>query len=311
MTRLTPLAILACLLALGCDTTLHARVSDGAGLAEGSPVLVSGVTVGEVKSLAIMEGEVDIEFTIEDEHEITLREDTCALAVRGETGPGLVLVPGEGAPLNEEQAERPIAECRLPGSELNDLFAQLGDTLGSMIRAFGQGLGGAGGGGSGGGSGGTIPIPPIPQPPAPGGGGGGTAPVPVPPIGGGGAGGACGSVSVRVDGVERVDPVPLLLTDGGYRAWLVFQNDGDETMRMGPISQATFTDAQRQSLSVARIPSEQNGWFMPFDVPAHGTARVSVVFETSQSPRIGEIEARGAAPASSPTSTCTVRATQL
>lgn len=299
-------AILLALLALtGCDSTYHARVSDGAGMGEGSPVLVSGVQVGEVKSIAIMEGEVDVEFSISSDHEITLRNDTCVLAVRGEDGSGLVLVAGEGSPLTDEQAERPLPECHLPGQELEGIFNQLGDMLGSMIRAFGQGLSGPQSPG-----GPVPPTPQIPQPQVP------APPMPIPsptdpnappppPPPPAPVGGACQSVSVRVERVEAVSPVPILLAQGGHRVWFVFQNDGDQALRVGSVTQATFT-AGSETLTVAQLPSENQSWFMPFDVAAHSTARVSVVFETSAEPRVTRVEARQSSPAQSPLDQCTI-----
>lgn len=316
--------MLAALLALaGCDSTYHARVTDGAGMGEGSPVLVSGVQVGEVKSLSIMEGEVDVEFSVASEHELTMRVDSCVLAVRGEQGAGLVLVPGEGAPLSEEQASRPIPECQLPGAELDGVFGQLGNMFGSMLRAFGQGLtGGAGGGGGGqpgaqgGGGGTTAPASPIPQAPLP------TAPLPIPspPPPPTGAGvppppgtqeTGCAGLSVRVDAIEDARAVPLVLPNGGHRVWLVFQNDRDQTMQTGSVTEATFTDASRRALTVAQVPGGADQWFMPVDVPAHGSARVHVVLDTRERPQLGGIEARGAHPTASPLDRCTVQAAGL
>ncbi|HBQ19131.1 MAG TPA: hypothetical protein DEF51_51055, partial [Myxococcales bacterium] len=81
-----------------CDDTHHARVSQGAGLHEGSPVLVSGVRVGEVEAVTVIEGQVDVELSIASDHQVTLRQDSCVLAAAGDGEPTLVLVPGTGAP---------------------------------------------------------------------------------------------------------------------------------------------------------------------------------------------------------------------
>lgn len=306
-------AILFALLALtGCDSTYHARVSDGAGMGEGSPVLVSGVQVGEVQSITITEGEVEIEFSISSDHEITMRNDTCVLAVSGEQGSGLVLVNGEGSPLTDEQAERPLPECRLPDQELEGIFGQLGNMLGSMIRAFGQGITGGVNPSPGGPVPPTPQIPrpvvpspplPIPSPTAPQIPGNPPAPPP-PPVGSSGTG-ACAAVSVRVERVEEVSAVPILLGDGGHRVWMVFQNDGDDTMRVGSVTQATFT-AGTETLTVAQLPSENESWFMPFDVAPHTTARRSVVFDTRTEPHITRVEARQSAPAGSLMGMCTI-----
>lgn len=125
------------LLAIGCGRTYHARLSDGAGLTEGSPVLVSSVRVGQVESVRVVEGEVDVEVSIEREHEITVRADACAMARRTEAGPELVILPGEGAPLAEGRA---IPECQPPPNDVGGLMRSLGEGMTEMLRQLGQGL---------------------------------------------------------------------------------------------------------------------------------------------------------------------------
>lgn len=306
LVTLTALALIPLL--AGCETKHHARVDDGAGLDEGDPVMVSGVRVGEVREIVVVEGQVDVVFVIDDEHDVTLREDSCALALRGEGGPTLVLAPGQGPPLTEE---RPIPQCAPASPELREMMGQLGDAVGGMLRDL---LGG--GGASGGGRPGVPNIPGLPFPgapsdppssdrdPEP-----GPAPTDVPPPPS--FDGTCGGLSVEVGGVEAADPVPLVMPQGGHRVWLVFSNASDRPMRIGSISQATFTDSGRRTSTPARAPNETCAWFMPFDVPAHGTARKCVLFEGSDRPRIDEIEARRSGPASDPLDWCTLRATGL
>ena len=131
--------------------------------------------------------------------------------------------------------------------------------------------------------------------------------MPPPPDQAGGSG--CSAVSARVDGVEQVSAVPILLSNGGYRVWFIFQNNSAETMEIGSVTQATFTDRNRQTLTVAQMPSESSGWFMPFTVGANATARVSVVFDTQQRPDLARVEARQSHVAGQPLQTCVVQST--
>ncbi len=318
---ITSFGMLSLLAASGCQTAHHARVDHGAGLDRGSPVMVSGVRVGEVREVRVVEGQVDVEFVLSDDHEVTIREDTCALALAREgEGAVLLLTPGEGAPLAEERA---IPQCELlPEGALGDLARQLGGALGDLLRQFGGGLGNGGGGGGGGG--GTLPLPlPIPRlpglpdlapppsspsapstpdplaPPPP-------ADAPPPPS----FDGVCEGLSVRVERVERAEPVLLHLPDGGHRVWLEFRNDSDRAMQVGSIAQASFTDAERRAQTPATVPGQSDAWFMPFEVPARATARRCVLF-AGDAPRLDEIEARRSAPAAAPLDWCTLRAAGL
>lgn len=307
-------------LAAGCETTHHARVSHGAGLDEGSPVLVSGVRVGEVREVRVVEGEVDVAFVIGRDHDVTLREDSCALAMPREGGPGaLTLSPGTGAPLTEP---RTIPQCELPSSAIGDLARDLGGTLGEVLRSLTEGI--LGGGASPPGSG-PLPLPlpglpGLPSPPSPPSGPSGpsdpgdapTDPppppdLPPPPS----FDGVCAGLTMRVDGVERAGPALAHLPQGGHRVWLEVRNDTERTMRVGSIAQATFTDAERRALRSVNLPGEPEAWLMPFDVPARGVARRSVIFAGRDRPRLDEVEARRSAPADDPLAWCTVRATGL
>jgi len=92
---------------------------------------------------------------------------------------------------------------------------------------------------------------------------------------------------------------------------LEFRNEGSETMRVGSVAQATFSSTSREALTPARVPSESDAWFMPFDVPAHGTARKALLFEGTEDPELNELEARRSAPSADPLAWCTLRATGL
>jgi len=314
------------LLVVGCETEHHARVDDGAELAEGSAVMVSGVRVGSVGDVRVIEGAIDVAFLIDDDHEGTSREVSSALAVGGSNEPTLILYPGEGRPLTEERA---LPQCELADQALRDLAEQFGDTIGGLLRSLGSGFfgGASGGSGSGGsGSGGpSFPMPSLPPLPrrSP---GGPTHPppsapppnvpppnVPPPPVLPAplGAEPTCDFLSARIDSVERATAVPLHLPQGGYRVWFEFRNTSGQTMQISSVSHATFSDRARRELNPASLPGGSNIWFMPFDVPANGTARRAVVFEASESPQLDEIEVRGNSQSGGPRSACSLRSTGL
>lgn len=125
------------MLASGCAETHRARLRDGAGLAEGSPVHVSSVRVGEVKTVRVVEGEVEVELKFDRGHEITLRRDACAIAARTESGPVLIVVPGTREPL---EAGHAIPQCEPAMGDLGDLFRGLGEGMSELLRQLGQGL---------------------------------------------------------------------------------------------------------------------------------------------------------------------------
>lgn len=292
----------AAVLLAACDATHHARLDDGAGLAEGSPVIVSSVRVGQVDSVRVQEGQVDVEFSIDSDHEITLRADACALARRSEAGSELIVVPGTGAALEDERA---IPQCEITSDDVGGLLRSLGEGMGDMLRQLGQGLfgqpgGSSGSGGSGGSGGSTAPIPPlpIPVPSLPG--------IPAPTASSG-----CDSMRVRVERTEAAPAVPLHLPDGGQRVWIEIANDSDQAMRVGALGDATFTDASGRTLNVAEVPGDSEAWFMPFAVPARARRSVSVTFATREAPRIDRVEVQHSAPESDPLAWCTIRASGL
>lgn len=123
----------------GCDPTYTARLNDGGGLIEGSPVRVAQVTVGEVRSLRVVEGQVEVEIRVEREHELSMRVDTCAVPVQTPGGPALALSMGVGALLDEPKT---IPQCQPPADQMGDFLRQLGQGMGDLLRVFGQGLSG-------------------------------------------------------------------------------------------------------------------------------------------------------------------------
>ncbi|MDQ3036340.1 MAG: MCE family protein, partial [Myxococcota bacterium] len=134
----TSLALVAAgaLAALGCSPTVHhARLGEGGGIAEGAAVMVSGVRVGRVQSVRVVESSVDVGFVFEGDHQVTLRADTCAMGVAAEGGSSLVIVPGVQAPIAEERA---IPQCQLPAAGLDDVMRTFGEELDSVMRAIQQ-----------------------------------------------------------------------------------------------------------------------------------------------------------------------------
>ncbi len=300
----------ALLLAAGCDATHHARLDDGAGLAEGSPVIVSSVRVGQVESVRVQEGHVDVEFAIDSDHEVTLRADACALARRTEAGSELLVVPGTGAALEED---RPIPQCEITSDDLGGVLRSLGEGVNDMLRQLGQGLFGPPG--SGGGSSAPLPLPI----PSPGGGSSAPLPLPIPSLPGPGspsapapaASSVCDSLRVRVERTEVAPPVPLHLPSGGHRVFLEIANDSDRPARVGALGDATFTDPSGRVLDVAEVPGETEAWFMPFTVPAGARRSVSVTFAGAEPPRIDRVEVQHTAPEERPLDYCVLRASGL
>ena len=119
----------------GCGSlgpaTHHARLADGAGIAAQSPVLVAGVRVGQVQSIQVVDGVVDVAFTFEGDHEIVLRADACAAVARG----GLMIVPGEGAPRTDDQ---PLAQCETGSAALDELMRTAAQGMDIWMRAIEQ-----------------------------------------------------------------------------------------------------------------------------------------------------------------------------
>jgi len=267
---------LAASMCVGCDDTHHARISQGAGLGEGSPVMVSGVRVGQVEGVTVIEGQVDVELSISSDHQVTLRQDACALATAAGGEPALVLLPGTGAP---REGDAVIAECALPGADLGEAMRGIGEGMRELLEQLAQGM----------------RSPPSSPPSAPPG---------LPPAR---AGDICEGATVRVDGEEPVAPVPRQLPDGGRRVWLVFENPADRTLQLGPIGAATFADRDGRALRPVSLPGA-DAWVTPVRVPAHGSARVHVVFPGSAPTQLDRVEIPNTRPADAVGQTCTLLA---
>ena len=120
--------------------------------------------------------------------------------------------------------------------------------------------------------------------------------------------GDCANVTVSVRSVDTLGAFPLLLPTGGHRVSLAFRNDGDAPLEIAPANGATFVDDTGHALAPVMMPTEPNGWLMPFTAPAHATAVRTVTFATSAAPTLARIEVR-ANPPGSPFAGCTLRQT--
>jgi hypothetical protein len=270
--------VLFAALLVGCGPTYHATLDDGAGLVEDSPVLVSSVRVGKVESVRVVEGHVEVAFSIDRDHDVTLRTDACAIGRRAQNGQqaALIVVPGTGA-MREDQ-ESPIAQCRIEANDVGDLMRSLGEGMGDLMRGLGRSLF----------PNGAPQIPTVPSP----------VPMPAPTVSD-----PCSTVHFRIARVE-----PVALPHGGHRVWLDVSNAGETSMQIGSASEATFTDDARRAFTVADVPGGPEGWHLPFDVAAHASRRVNVVLASDDrgTPRISDIEVMRSAPNGDPSAECTI-----
>lgn len=283
-----------------CSRARHAALDDAGQLAESSPVYVSGVKVGEVESVRIDGDHVDVAFSIDGDQRVTLHGDACASAAPLRDGPALVILPGHTGAFEEDA---PLPQCHLTADALNELASTLGSlvqgAMGEMLRGLTTPLPGGGGAPVTG----PLPFPwsampmspflPPAAPPA----------MPVPPSPAvTPQSSPCDHLSVRIDGTEDVAAVPLLLPNGGRRAFLVLANDGDEPLELD-VNAATFLTAGHVSLPIAHLPGTQD-WFMPLAVAPHASTRTSVVLPPTETLAAVELTARSP---TDPSSTCRTR----
>lgn len=125
------------LVLLACSPpTQHARLSNARGLREGAQVIVAGVVVGTVTSVTVRDGMVDAAFQIEQDHQIRLRQDSCALAAAPAGAlTTLVLIPGEGAPQATPTA---VPECQPQTADFEALFRTLGQAATGLLQSLGN-----------------------------------------------------------------------------------------------------------------------------------------------------------------------------
>ena len=77
--------------------------------------------------------------------------------------------------------------------------------------------------------------------------------------------------------VSAVDPVPIHLPKGGWRAKIRFENEGAGFVEIDGVSSAAFMDKSGAALPVASMPGSGD-WFMPFQLPPHSSKVVRVTF---------------------------------
>lgn len=301
--RLLPVLLL---LACGCDKTFRTRLDDAAGLTEGSPVLIAGARVGEVKAVRIAANQVEAEFSLAREHKVAFHEDACGIAVRqpqkdGKEEPVLMIMIGQSG---THDTSKPLSPCHVEQQAMKDLGGALGGILSGFLDPLRRQMGSA-----------FPPILPLPNhsgvsitlPPPSGSPALPRRPLPIPS-----SDDKCAVIKFRVERVENLPPTPLFLPHGGYRVHLVAQNNGAEPMRIGSIHNATFLDQDRRVI-IHATTSDPDGWFMPFTIPANASRPVTAVF-----PKQGDtplalhgIEVSECSPETSPFDECSVHQSGL
>ncbi|MGY1619076.1 MCE family protein [Geodermatophilus sp. SYSU D00691] len=111
---------------IGGGTVYTAQFSEAAGLQPDDPVRVAGVKVGQVESLSLADGAVQVEFRVED----TFVGDTSEAAIRIETVLGakyLALVPRGTSELDPDQPI-PLERTASP-YDVVEAFADLSTTI--------------------------------------------------------------------------------------------------------------------------------------------------------------------------------------
>lgn len=299
---------------VGCSESYRAELHDGAGLAAQSPVMSSGVVVGEAESVQVVDDVVRIEFVVHDDHDLELHADACVLAGRYEDTPSLYILGGTDGEWDDGE---PLRACRLRLEEARSLAHRFGEAMGEMLRGMHEGFFEEGWPGwpvpddSGETTTAPIPVTPVepapstPEPPSP------TprprtnpvAPTPTP------ASTVCDAMGVRVTAIEELNSEMLHLPRGGFRVRMTFVNDGDVTAELPARSQAVFFDRARARLRPATLPASSD-WWMPLTIPAHGSATTSVTFHAGDSEfSVGGFRVSGVHPASSPFDRCALSVT--
>lgn len=286
--RVTSAALASALCALilgGCQSRHQALLDRADGLGPGSPVLVRGVEVGQVRDYTVRGDAVALEFSFEAGHDITLRGDACVSLGAFAQQPALVVTPGsEGswgggslpscAPAQPESSAQAPAVAAAP-TELDAPPSPAGESA----------------------SAGTAE----PEPPAadsdaiaeaeP-------AEQPDPSaesVGQKRRGQAkrgkqarCGDgISFRTVRSQTLEP-SFVLPNGGQKITFEFTNASSRTVELGAVSEAAFIDDTGRSWMPTSVPS-MNLWFMPVVLAGDARVRVSVVFESDSMPLITRI----------------------
>lgn len=261
------------LLLAACGHGDRAMLADARGLAEDSPVFVSGAQVGKVGSVKVVEEGVEIGFEIGSEHSVALHRDACAMAVELRGTPSLIVVPGhEGV----REGDAPLPQCRLPEDELRQVFEAFGGAFRGMLDQMMQGFaqGGAPFPGMP-----SMPMPTLPampgMPAMPGAPSPTIAGAPPAPPGASPSAAICAGIRIEVTGTEPFQS-PLPGQPGGTRVRLRISNANATAVEVAGVAEATFMGPGRRALTRDSVP-RPDVWFMPFTVPGAGSADTSVI----------------------------------
>ena len=264
MTTRTPKAaiVLASWLAWGCGgpsveqpppaptpASLPQIVLDEApGISAGTRVLARGIAIGAVESTKLEQQRVIVTVQLDAGHTPALGEGACVRVTREAEAAVLELELGQG-----EATPKQLERCAAP--------VQLADTEPPLPE----------------------PPPPEPPPPEP------VDPDPDPasksPSKPKPAKRSCGDdLSFATLAVTNVDPIPLHLPSGGWRATIRFTNDGNGFVELDGVSSAAFMDKSGAALDVASLPGSRD-WFMPFELPPHSNKEITVTFHQDGGPK--------------------------
>lgn len=275
------LAVAAC-----SGPSFEAHLDDAGGLSEGSPVQVAGARVGRVKGVRLIpSGEVEIAFALDRGNELQLHPDACAVVVPSDQGPHLEVMPGDEP---GRLGEGPIPRCPLPTEELGALGAVLGEGLGRLLGGVVEGMAKT--------RGGADIVQDVLEEIAEQQG----APLPDAPAV------SCEGLRVRVEGTREL-PASGALPRGGQLVTLVFANGADHALRVPAVGNARFLSAPGDALPLES--AQEQTWRMPFDVPAGGETRVSVVLGADA--RLARLEVRPVTRVDEPLTTCALSAEGL
>jgi hypothetical protein len=114
--------------------------------------------------------------------------------------------------------------------------------------------------------------------------------------------GPCDALAVSRLRTEQVEPVALLLPEGGRRLWLSVENRARTPVA---VETATFLDTRGTVAPQARLP-ETDDLFLSVSIPAGARREVSVVFEGRRAAQVQTVEVE-AAYVDTPGETCRAR----
>ncbi|WP_157595803.1 MlaD family protein [Plesiocystis pacifica] len=235
-------------------------LANAEGLEPGTPVWALGVHVGTVESLQVRANAVIVHARAEGEHDPGFAADACAVVEDGALK--LELGGRVGEPF--DALEGPLPPCSQAAPEATPKPEPEPEPEPEPIAKLEPGE--------------VEPIPVEADDPGPTPGPGaqpGTPPAAKPPVI---QSERCGDgLGWTVLAYTAVNPQPLHLPEGGWRAKIRFTNDSGIFVEMDAVDTAAFMDPQGGVLDVATLPGSKD-WFMPFSLPAHANKTVTVTF---------------------------------